>query len=144
MLQRKTEWAGALDAFFGERHASAFRYGQHDCALFACDAIFVMTGIDIAHEFRGRYKTRKAAMDAAKAVTGTASVLAIAKHVTTNFDMREIAPNMLQRGDVAMIRRGARDHSLGVVSLTGRTIIVPSATGTVEIALDLALTGWRV
>ena len=121
-----------------------FAYGSQDCCLFACDAIRVMTRVDIAHEFRGEYSTRKGAMEAARRIAGKPSIRAIVDYVTTNFSMLEVKPTMLQRGDVALIRRSNRDHSLGIVSLTGRAIVVPTKDGTAEVALNLAVAGWHV
>jgi len=144
MLIRKIDWQGLLDGFFTERRNMPFSYGSQDCALFACDAIQVMTAVDIAHEFRGEYRTRKSAMEAARRITGKPTIRAIVEHVTGNFTMPTIQTTMLQRGDVALIQRGTRDHSLGIVSLTGRMLIVPVKDGTTEVPLSLALTGWRV
>ena len=143
MLNRKSNWHGALDTFFVERRAVKFSYGAQDCCLFACDAVAAMTGIDIAYRFRGTYTTRKGAMLAGKKIAGSASVKAICLFITNEFQMCEVHPRLLQRGDVAMIQRTVRDCSLGVVSLNGRSIVVPLADGTGEVSIEMAVRGWR-
>ena len=57
-LTRLPGWQGALDRFLTAHRETRFQYGVWDCCLFACDAIEVMTGVDVAAQFRGRYHSR--------------------------------------------------------------------------------------
>jgi hypothetical protein len=41
-----------------EHQSDSFSYGRWDCCLFVCDAIRVMTGIDLAADYRGAYSSR--------------------------------------------------------------------------------------
>jgi hypothetical protein len=119
-------------------------YGSLDCALFTCDAIEQMTGRDIAAWFRGRYQTRREAFELVREYTGRASLLAIVERVTRDNQMPEVGPLFLQRGDVALIRRGVGGFSLGIVNLNGLNIATVRKTGLAIAPMYLALRGWRV
>ena len=58
---RTQDWPELLAATLETRDRQAFRWGTHDCALFAADVIQSMTGIDAAGVFRSRYDTKEAA-----------------------------------------------------------------------------------
>lgn len=40
-----------------ERHATPFRWGSSDCAMWAADAFHSLRGVDLAADLRGRYQT---------------------------------------------------------------------------------------
>lgn len=61
-LQRFPDWRPRLVAYLETVRARRFSYGQHDCALFAADAVQAMTGTDLAADFRGRYDSLKASL----------------------------------------------------------------------------------
>jgi hypothetical protein len=144
MLTRLPDWQTRLQRFFVDHHSEGFEYGHLDCCLFACDAILAMTGTDIAEWFRGRYSTRKEAMVLVREFAGKATTLAVAERVTEANGMSKVEVLRLQRGDVALIKRGERDHSLGIVALNGTEIVTVSKDGLVRVPLNLALAGWRV
>lgn len=50
-------WELVLIRFVESRHNTPFVWGQHDCCLFAADAVQAITGIDHAEPFRGKYST---------------------------------------------------------------------------------------
>lgn len=109
-----------------------------------CDAILAMTGVDVATAFRDKYSTRKEAYAALKEYAGTASVRAIAWRITNENNMQAVTPLMAQRGDVALIRRGERDFSLGIIGLNGTEIIALQAKGLFRVPLSMAVQCWRV
>ncbi|MBL9046805.1 MAG: hypothetical protein JNK34_05755 [Tabrizicola sp.] len=54
---RSADWRTSLLAFVAEARHRTLVYGEYDCALFAAEAVRVMTGLDLAAPFRGRYTT---------------------------------------------------------------------------------------
>jgi hypothetical protein len=142
-LTRLPGWQGALDCFLTAHRDSCFQYGIWDCCLFACDAIEVMTGVDVAAQFRDRYHTRAEALRAIREYTGKVSVRAAAERVTAAYEMPRVEILRAQRGDVVLVRR-SRDYSLGIVALNGTDVITVTPHGLQRIALSNAVFGWRV
>ena len=52
-MTRDDNWRAALSKYISAVGAKPFKFGEHDCALFAAGAIEAMTGEDIAASFRG-------------------------------------------------------------------------------------------
>lgn len=144
MLARKHNWQSALDRFLLDHQCDKFSYGTWDCCLFVCDAIQVMTGVDVAAPFRGAYDSRTKAMTAVRKYTGKASVRAVVEKVTADNAMLPVPILRAQRGDVVLIRRGARDFSLGIVALNGQDAVVLAPGGIARIPVADAIQGWRV
>lgn len=142
-MQRLPNWQSALDAFVRSHAREPFQYGSWDCCLFVCDAIQVMTGVDVAEPFRGKYSSRKEASAAVKKFAGSASVRAAVEKVTEVNGMKAIEPAFLQRGDVALVKR-ARDYSLALVSLTGMELLAVTDEGFARLPLSAAVKAWRV
>lgn len=142
-MTRLAGWQSALEKFLNAHRLDPFAYGSWDCALFVCDAVLAMTGVDMAAQFRDRYSSRSEAREVAREITGGPSVLKIARHVTTMHAMPKTPVSHLRRGDVALIRR-PNDFSLGIVSFNGMEIITVTPLGLQHIPLSNAAYGWRV
>ncbi len=142
-LTRLPGWQSALDRFLTAHRETRFQYGVWDCCLFACDAIEVMTGVDVAAQFRGRYHSRTEAQRAIRGYSGEASVRSVAERVTGAYAMPQVDILRARRGDVVLIRR-PRDYSLGIVALNGTDVITVTPHGLQRIALSNAICGWRV
>ena len=54
-MPRYADWQTRLHEYLAGVARAPLAYGQHDCALFAADAICAMTGVDLAATYRGRY-----------------------------------------------------------------------------------------
>jgi hypothetical protein len=143
-MTRLPNWQSALSDFERLHREDRFVYGSWDCCTFVCDVILCMTGVDPAADFRGRYGTRAEALERIRNATGTISVRKIAEHVTARLGMPRAESGMLQRGDLALIRRGKRDYSLGIIALSGLDVMVVSPIGLMRIPLSMALSGWHV
>lgn len=143
MLRRKQNWESLLDRFLIINRTRTFAYGDWDCCLFAADAIQVMTGVDIAERFRGQYRSARGAMQVVLEYCGRRSISAVAQKTAEAFLMPEVKPLMAGRGDMVLIKR-SRDYSLGIVSLTGRHIIIPTAEELWKVEIQQAVRSWRV
>jgi len=104
-----------------------------------------MTGTDIAAPFRGAYFSRAQALQAVAVLTGRPSVQAAAETLTRAHSMAEIPVMYASRGDMALIPRAhGRDHSMGLVGLSGVSLVIALRNGTGEIPLERACQAWRV
>jgi len=108
-----------------------------------------MTGIDIAAEFRGVYRSRAAAMGAIARYCGAAGherrspVARIVEAVAATHQMGEVPALRAARGDMVLVRR-PRDFSLGIVAMNGLRILIAAEVGFGPIAMDRAVRAWRV
>jgi hypothetical protein len=143
MMQRRSDWQAALDAFLGAHQNRRFEYGKWDCCLFVCDAIIEMTGVDLAVSLRGKYSTRAGALQAIGEQLGTASIQAVAANAAAVHHMPEVPVPHARRGDMVLVARG-RDYSLGLVALNGGEAIVTSKLGLWRLPLSRALRAWQV
>jgi hypothetical protein len=63
-VQRHQYWESSLSNYLQEVEYEPFKWGSHDCALFAAGAVKAMTGTDLAEQFRGNYDTARGAVKA--------------------------------------------------------------------------------
>lgn len=54
-LERVPEWSSILSNYMTVSTKKEFQWGSFDCALNAADAILLITGVDLAAQFRGQY-----------------------------------------------------------------------------------------
>lgn len=141
-MTRFPDWQERLARFFALHRNRPFRYGQWDCCLFAADAIREMTGVDIAADLRGRYASRREAYAFLKAYSGRPSIRAVAEQVAATHGMQQVPITYARRGDMALIPR-ARDYSLGIVSLTGKEIVVLRSRTLMTLPLSYGLLAWH-
>ncbi len=146
MLRRVFNWQNELDKFLATHQKDRFKYGKWDCCLFACDAVRAMTGTDIAAPFRGKYRNREQAIQAIRDYCGVerAGIQTVARRIADENQMEPCLTTYLRRGDVALIKRGARDFSLAIVSLSGTELIAITKDGLQRIRLCEAISGWHV
>lgn len=117
---RRSDWQPALSAAIAQALQRPFEWGVHDCALFAADAVWAMTGTDLAEGWRGRYRTATAARRRlAGAGLADAGALAAAH-------LPEIALARADQGDIAAIWTEA-GPALAVV--TGPLLAAPGPRG---------------
>ena len=97
MAERPNNWRVLLIEHVLTAEQFPFEYGVNDCALFAADAVKVMTGTDFAADFRGKYKT---ALGAAKALksAGYDNLEALAAD-----KFKEVPPLTAKMGDLAIL-----------------------------------------
>lgn len=132
--------AEALAALLAERRRMAFRWGVHDCCMFAAEAIRVQTGIDPARNLRGRYAT---ALQAARVVQACGGLLAIGS-AALGEPLR--APLLACSGDLGMVNsRGPDGEPVQVLAVCiGEWWQVPVADGLALRPLSDGLMAWRV
>jgi len=137
---RREDWAERLAELVEARRGMQFKWGVHDCALFAADCVLAMTNVDHAVDFRGTYKTPGGALDA---LSG--------RGLDTLLDgiFPRINPAFVQRGDVCAIARdesapGADDLELALGVCLGAQVAVPGVDGLQFLPVRRALHAWKV
>lgn len=135
---RYEDWPERLAAFIESRFAVPFKWGQNDCALFACDAVKEMTGFDPGHDFRGKYKTAKGSLSALKKY-GDGDLDKTATMIMGNPLQ---SPRFSQRGDMVLMPSDLGPQ-LGIC--LGETAAVVCVDGGVVFKnMHDALKAWRV
>jgi len=137
-VTRRPDWQQRLDAFLRDHQFEPFHYGRWDCGLFVCSAIAAMTDVDPAVTLRSVYSSPREAIQTLRA-RGLRSVEALVESVTTEYRMPETRVVCAQRGDVALVR-----HSLGLVALNGRDVLLASHKGLWRVPLSMASRAWHV
>jgi hypothetical protein len=141
-------WPELLHDYIERKRYGPFVWGKNDCCLFACDAVFEMTGFDLAIQFRGRYDSALSAVKAMRAFAGsdfeTAHLVgAVANKIAATHSIQEVPVLMAQRGDVVLLL-GQRGESLGVVGLRGDRAFAPGEEGLESVAVNQCLKAWRI
>lgn len=143
-LKRFDDWPGRLLALIAERRAVPFAWGRHDCALFACDAVEAMTGVDPAKGLRGTYRSAPGARRALKDFAG-GGITATARKIAKAHGCPEVPVLLARRGDLAIVATGQSDGprlSLGVVM--GEEVMVPGVHGMAAVPVGGARRAWRI
>ena len=99
---RRLDWPERLGGYVAAHRETPFAWGVFDCALFACGAIQVMTGVDPAAPMRGRYKTARGALRVLKRFAG-GSLRETADKIAGEIGYPLVPLALARRGDVALI-----------------------------------------
>lgn len=114
-----------------------FEWGTNDCGLYIADAVKAMTGEDIAHDFRGKYKTETGAKrQLAKLYGGGLDKVMDAK-------LERIEVPFVQRGDVVLFA-GDLGPTLGIYFNGGVFSSGPDGSVFLDASFDKILMAWRV
>lgn len=103
-MTRLWNWAENLTAFLALRRDAPAQWGTNDCALFAADAVHAMTGVDMAAQFRGRYRTAAGAAALIDELGGLQAIAAAAFGSMPRSSWR-----LARRGDVVLADLDGRD-----------------------------------
>ena len=140
MIRRKYNWVSLLNEFILSRSGMNFQYGGFDCCLFICDGIEAMTGVDVAADFRGKYKSKTGAGKICKKMNG---VLGIATAVCKEMGFKTVAPNYAGRGDIVYFEPGG-SGAMGLISTCGRSIVAAGAQGCSFTPKKDGMIFWRI
>lgn len=102
MINRRFDlWPRLLSEYLDSVRTKPFTWGEHDCCLFTCNCIQIITGLDPAAEvFRGKYSDLPGAMSLLNEHGG---VEAIAVERCAAFGFAEIQVAFATRGDVLLV-----------------------------------------
>lgn len=143
-ISRKQTWQSDLHTFLLERANSPFVWGVRDCSLFCADAIYAMTGTDIAADFRAQYHDETTAFAAIKKITGGSTVADAAEYCAAKFGLTEWKhPLMAQRGDLAIIENDGRLIA-AIVHLNGIHVVTVTDKGLSPFSISDIKRAWHV
>lgn len=133
-VRRCQDWPEQLAAALDAVRDLPFVWGERDCCLWTADVVRVLTGVDFAASWRGRYRSASGAWRRLARAGGLARVV-------TDLLGAPIAPLSARRGDVvlALLDSGA---SLGVV--TDRGGAFKATVGISFLPLSGCVSAWRV
>jgi len=138
VMKRFDNWARPYNQFFREREGVPFKWGKHDCALFAADGVKAITGVDLAAEWRGKYRSLRGAMSVIDREGGT-----MAGFVDDRLERMPVS--LAQRGDVVWREQeGPFGGALGMVAPGGVQAGFPGKVGVVLAPLTSCSIAWRV
>ncbi len=139
LITKKPNWVSLLGSFIEANRNTPFEYGEFDCCLAVCDAIEVITGIDPAEDFRGKYNSKAGAI---KFITSWNGVEGIADEVSNNYGLEEVDPHFAGRGDVVLIKN--EEHALGMISTCGRKVFAAGKDGLKFVSKKEIVRAWRI
>jgi hypothetical protein len=122
-----------LWALVRERVATPFAWGQHDCCLWAADAVLAVTGHDHAAAHRGSYRT---ATSAARRLQALGGLCAVAAQVGP-----AVPPLATVDGDIGLVQRD--DRQLLAVRVAG-VWLAPGPTGLAAVSSSAVSQAWSV
>lgn len=126
-MTRLPDWRHRLAAWLAQTARAPFEPGRHDCALFASGAVLAMTGVDLAADWRGRYRTIRGGIRVLRKAGHADHIALAAAH---------FAPTARPRpGDLAVVPT-PDGPALGVVQ--GTHVYVPAPVGWALVPLSAA------
>lgn len=133
-LMRLRDWPERLADLFKTREHEPFKWGTHDCCIFAADAVLAVTGYDPAADLRDTYSS---ATEAAKVLERFGGVAGVAIKRAG----RVVSALAAQPGDIGLSRYEDDRPTLAVWG--GNAWHVAGATGLVVVPTDAVLRAWR-
>ena len=96
-MERYSDWEDRLRTYLDRVEWEPFKWGSHDCALFAADCVKAQTGIDPGEHFRGTYTDARGARQALRDY-GAGTLLKTVK----DWLGEPKSPHQAKRGDIVM------------------------------------------
>lgn len=136
-LTRASDWPARLAAFIAARERRPFRWGEHDCCLFAADWVLECTGTDPAAALRG-YDSERQARRLLKDAGGLRALVD---------ELLPAHPSVAWagRGDVVLVDGGHGPHNPALAVIDGLHAVAPApAAGLARVPMAYWLYAWRV
>ena len=121
-MKRYSFWRDALFHYVQGVARKPFAWGDHDPPLFVAGAVAAMTGVDLAAEYRGRYRTMLGGLRKLKTMGFATPV----DQIAAKFE--EIHQSKAQVGDIALVEKDD-DIGLGIVQGPRIYVLRPGAAG---------------
>ncbi|GAB3021767.1 DUF6950 family protein [Bowmanella dokdonensis] len=135
MSVRLPNWELVLANYLNECQAKPFEWGQHDCCLFAANAVLAFTGQDYAAAFRGRYSTELGAARALKRYGAGTLKQTLLRVLGEPVPLLQVS-----RGDVLLVTVDGRDSA--AVFYQGAWAV--SLQGLIPVLMQDVQLAWRV
>jgi hypothetical protein len=138
MIERREDWEERLNDYVASVFNEPHEWGKHDCAIFTCDAVLAMTGVDIMPEFRGKYSSEAEARELI--VNSGNSDLAGVMETR----LPRVPRPSVQRGDVVMVKGGNLGIAYGDVALCVGEDQLTGKVGIIRIPREDWRKAWHV
>lgn len=137
MLPRREDWPSRLASALEAARDRPFKWGEHDCGLFAGDCVLAMTGIDPVALYRGQYADEEGARATMRLLSGGG--LRAVWNAALGPAMNNV--RMASRGDVVLVEVGGVEAT-GIVA--GARVACLSEAGLVMVPAHRIVAAWRV
>jgi hypothetical protein len=125
------------------RH-TPFAWGQKDCALFVCDAVLEMSGVDLGLAARGQYTTEEGATSFLSTATGGGGLVEYADLIAEQHGLEVVPLRLAGRGDVVLWEHPQLGPALGIVGLDAIYAVFAGPTGIYRHRVLACQKAWRV
>ncbi len=98
-MKKYPNWRSRLQVALAEHAHASFDVGAFDCCRAAADLIKAMTGTDVMHGYRGRYRSVHGALKIIHQHQGFDGLIAT---VTEKYGLPEIEPSKACAGDLVL------------------------------------------
>lgn len=132
---RLPDWRQRFGALVTDRARKPFAWGRQDCAIFAADCAWAITGQDPAAEVRGAYSTAFGAARVLYSLGGGLQDMATAAFGPS------VPPLMATVGDVVLVQT---PDGPALTVCNGDHLLGPSSNGLAVMSLADGLQAWRV
>ena len=129
-------WENLLYDYLHESALKKFKYGMFDCAVFASDWVYLITGIDPIKEGRGRYKDLRNGALLIKHFRGSY------ENIMGHYFQEHKKPSFAQRGDI-VLRNMDGVPAFGIIGSNGRAYF-KSEDGLFDYSAKDCVKAWRV
>lgn len=137
MIARREDWPSRLAAALEAARDKPFRWGEHDCGLFAADCVLAMTDIDPAALYRGQYDDETGARETLRMLSGGGLRAAWTKALGPAMNNVRFA----KRGDVVLVEVGGVEAA-GVV--VGSRVACATEGGFMLVPASRIVAAWSV
>lgn len=134
-LKRVSDWRTRLSSVVEERRRIPFSE-ENNCGLFLADCIAAMTGVDLAADYRGKFKSLAEGIILLRKAGYPDLCAFLAKHLD------EIPPALARAGDVMAFPTQQTGWAGGIVN--GERVTVMSEAGLATVSRDLAARAFRI
>lgn len=136
---RYQDWDQRLFKAEKELANAEMQYGDFDCCLATVKLLESMTGVNYAAGIKG-YKNRKGARSI---IAQYGSLDQLVESIAAEHKLQEVPVNFAHRGDPVIVEHNL-GRSLGLIDLTGRSIIVAQGRGFTRVPRHMAERAWRL
>ena len=143
-MKKLPDWVARLEQAFKEAKFKDFNWGTFNCCTFTADCVVAQTGEDPMEEMRPRFEDKRSAYRFLKELSG-GSLAKAAEDVAAKYDMKEVAPAYVQRGDMVIAKNEDGEEIFAIIDLSGRWVIgVRPDTGLCHEELTVIERAWRL
>ena len=135
MTTRKIDWQIGFANCVSANMSKKFVWGEHDCVLWASNAVKALTGHDPAESFRGSYNS---ALGAARVLKEHGGMEAI---VTKQLEREAVSPAFANVGDVLLVMQEGQPM---LAVCNGETMLAPGLNCLVSLPTLSAVKAWKV